>query len=173
MRDKAVRECVETFLRSTLRTVVVPASIGIGLTLIGCSGSSSSGHADAAADASARLDTTTTPNRLDTATADKPSTDLFPIDYAVFKLDTPSAIDTPIQNPDTRLDTARDTFVADRRDTQPSDTTDSARPDTIIRLDLAPDVSVIRLDAAPDRAVDTTTDVVHADAVVADGSDDT
>jgi hypothetical protein len=167
MKDKAVRECVENFLRSTVRTVIVPASMGIGLTLIGCSGSSSKPHADAAADVSARLDTVP---RLDTA---NPSLDTSPVDSVVIKLDTAPKVDTPIQNPDTRLDTARDTIAADRRDTQPSDTRDTARPDTVIRLDAGPDTSVIRLDAAPDRAVDATTDGVLTDAVVTDAGDDT
>jgi hypothetical protein len=116
---------------------------------------------------SARLDTVA---RLDTAGVN-PSLDTYPVDYAVIKLDTPPAVDTPIQNPDMHLDTARDTIAADRRDTQPSDTRDTARPDTVIRLDTGPDTSV-RLDAAPDRALDTTTDVVHTDAVASDGGDD-
>jgi hypothetical protein len=36
MKETEVRERIEFFLRSTIRQVVIPASLGVGLALIGC-----------------------------------------------------------------------------------------------------------------------------------------
>ena len=35
MKEKDIRERIHTFLRDTVRHVVVPASMGIGLALVG------------------------------------------------------------------------------------------------------------------------------------------
>ena len=38
MKEKEIRERVEQFLKRTARNVVVPASLGLGLSLSGCEG---------------------------------------------------------------------------------------------------------------------------------------
>jgi hypothetical protein len=50
MKETEVRERVQAFLRDTVRLVVVPASMGIGLALIGCSDSADDTRQDAGAD---------------------------------------------------------------------------------------------------------------------------
>jgi hypothetical protein len=46
MKEKDIRERIQTFLKNTVRHVVVPASMGIGLALIGCGSSDSSQKPD-------------------------------------------------------------------------------------------------------------------------------
>lgn len=50
MKENEVRERVQAFLKNTVRLVVVPASMGIGLALIGCSDSAEDTRQDAGAD---------------------------------------------------------------------------------------------------------------------------
>ncbi|HEX7598853.1 MAG TPA: hypothetical protein VF518_11605 [Polyangia bacterium] len=45
MKEKDIRDRIQTFLKNTVRHVVVPATMGIGLTLVGC-GSSESDNPD-------------------------------------------------------------------------------------------------------------------------------
>ena len=48
MKEKEIRERVEQFLKRTARNVVVPASLGLGLSLSGCEGNAlRAGAADA------------------------------------------------------------------------------------------------------------------------------
>jgi hypothetical protein len=48
MKEKEIRERVEQFLKRTARNVVVPASLGLGLSLSGCEGNAlRTGAADA------------------------------------------------------------------------------------------------------------------------------
>jgi hypothetical protein len=46
MKDQDIRERIQTFLKETVRYVVVPASVGIGLALIGSAGCGSSESTD-------------------------------------------------------------------------------------------------------------------------------
>jgi hypothetical protein len=41
MKETEVRERIEAFLKSTMRKTVIPASLGVGLSLVGCERSSS------------------------------------------------------------------------------------------------------------------------------------
>jgi hypothetical protein len=50
MKENDVRERVQAFLKNTVRLVVVPASMGIGLALIGCSDSADDIRQDAGAE---------------------------------------------------------------------------------------------------------------------------
>ena len=53
MKEKDIRERIHTFLRDTVRHVVVPASMGIGLALLGgCPDSSLGSNPDGSADTS-------------------------------------------------------------------------------------------------------------------------
>ncbi len=52
MKEKDIRERIHIFLRDTVRYVVVPASMGIGLALVGCSDSSLNLSPDGSADSS-------------------------------------------------------------------------------------------------------------------------
>jgi hypothetical protein len=50
MKEKDIRERIHIFLRDTVRYVVVPASMGIGLALVGCSDSGLDSNPDSSAD---------------------------------------------------------------------------------------------------------------------------
>ncbi len=52
MKEKDIRERIHTFLKDTVRYVVVPASMGIGLALVGCSDSGLNSNQDGSADSS-------------------------------------------------------------------------------------------------------------------------
>ena len=52
MKEKDIRERIHTFLRDTVRYVVVPASMGIGLALVGCSDTALNANQDGSADSS-------------------------------------------------------------------------------------------------------------------------
>ena len=52
MKEKDIRERIHIFLRDTVRYVVVPASMGIGLALVGCSDSGMNPSPDGSADSS-------------------------------------------------------------------------------------------------------------------------
>jgi len=54
MREKDIRERIHIFLRDTVRHVVVPASMGIGLALVGCGDTSLNASQDGSADTSFR-----------------------------------------------------------------------------------------------------------------------
>jgi hypothetical protein len=69
MKEKEIRERIERFLKRTAQTVVVPTTMGLGLSLSGCDGHSlRAGSADGGSDTSAQVsDAATTPS--DTALA--------------------------------------------------------------------------------------------------------
>ena len=189
MKEKDVRERVEMFLRSTVRTLVVPASMGLGLTLIGCSGSSSESRADAAADTPIRFDSAVDATirldaHLDTSIPLYSAVDA-PIRLDT-RLDTPipfdSAMDTPIRldtSADIRkwdglppvyaeygvpfkLDTNRD--YPEYRPDAPTDLTNSdSRPDN------APDASLVeRWETQPSDASDVPSQDATIDSAVSD-----
>ncbi len=77
MKEKQIRDRIQGFLKRTARTVVVPASVGLGLSVGACDGTSLRGRpADAAGDLSSSDAAVVSP---DTADA-RP--DLQPIDGA-------------------------------------------------------------------------------------------
>ena len=55
MKEKDVRDYIRTFLRNGVRNLVVPASMGIGLALVGCSTSPLMSNPDGAGDSSSML----------------------------------------------------------------------------------------------------------------------
>ena len=55
MKEKDVRDYIRTFLRNGVQNLVVPASMGIGLALVGCSTSSLMSNPDGAGDSSSML----------------------------------------------------------------------------------------------------------------------
>ena len=52
MKEKDIRERIHMFLRDTVRQVVVPASMGIGLALVGCNDTALNANQDGSADSS-------------------------------------------------------------------------------------------------------------------------
>jgi len=55
MKEKDIRKRIQSFLRDTVRYVVVPASMGVGLALVGCGDSGLSLNPDGSADTSSSL----------------------------------------------------------------------------------------------------------------------
>ena len=55
MKEKDVRDYIRTFLRNGVQNLVVPASMGIGLALVGCSTSPLMSNPDGAGDSSSML----------------------------------------------------------------------------------------------------------------------
>jgi len=90
MREKDVRERIRTFLRDTVRHVVVPASMGIGLALVGCGDTSLSLEPDASADTPA---TQPGPGGSSSVTATSSNIGPVPV-YAAQMTDTGAAANT-------------------------------------------------------------------------------
>jgi hypothetical protein len=134
----------------------MPAAMGIGLALVGCSGSSSSGRVDAAADGRGGTDSTS--DRSNDLTPSGP-------DGSPAKLD--SSNDTAI----TRLDVPKDSTARDVPADAPPDApgADRRQPDNA-RSDAAIDRSIGRQDTAIDRPADRQD--TGSDGAVTDGGRD-
>ena len=114
MKEKEIRERIERFLKRTAQTVVVPTTMGLGLSLSGCDGHSlRAGSADGGADTSAQVsDAATTPS--DTAL----TLDLPPI-YPPYLMISDMPDSAPEAKPDVESEAGPGTLDAgsDRRDT--------------------------------------------------------
>lgn len=110
MKEKEIRERVEQFLKRTARNVVVPASLGLGLSLSGCEGNAlRAGARDAGSDAGRVL-------------ADTAITQDLPAMYLVYLVMMPDAA------PDTRPADAESEAGSSRPDAGPDAGPDISSP---------------------------------------------
>ena len=156
MKEREIRQSIESFLKRTARELVVPASVGLGLALSGCERTAIQISPDATADvaqsakpdgivADTALAKESVVNRTDTASQpDSPLPDdartaldalqadlpVLIIPYGVY-IPRDAGADTRVDaaSPDARVDTGRPDGDAEASDTESDSRTPDARPD--------------------------------------------
>jgi hypothetical protein len=115
MNEKEIRERIERFLKKTARNVVVPASVGLGLSLSGCDNNAlHASAADAGRDVAAQ-----SPDGADAALG--PDLPISTLPYLVFLPPPDAALETTASLPDAELDaTPMDATPIDLRAEMPA-----------------------------------------------------